>query len=84
MVKGRHSSAVVAVVDKRGMPLDTAKIRRLREELGLSQEQAAKIAGLTGRARWSQLEAGAIANPTLKTIEGMARALGVKARDLLK
>ncbi len=84
MVKHSDSSPAPIADDNDGMSLDTAKIKRLREQLGLSQEEAAKLAGLPGRARWSKLEAGAITNPTLKTIEGMARALKVKARDLLK
>jgi transcriptional regulator with XRE-family HTH domain len=64
--------------------LDTAKIRTLREGRGLSQEEAATLAGLSGRARWSEVESGRLTNITMETLEKMAKALGVKAKELLK
>jgi transcriptional regulator with XRE-family HTH domain len=66
------------------MPLDTEKIRTLREKLGISQQDAADRAGLGTRQRWSNLEAGRFPNIELVTLERIAKALGVKARDLLK
>lgn len=66
------------------MPLDVEKIRKLREKAGLSQSAAADRAGLKTRQRWHQIESGAIANIELDTLERVAKAVGVKAKDLLK
>jgi transcriptional regulator with XRE-family HTH domain len=66
------------------MSLDTDKIKALREKLGLSQAEAAERAGFAGRQNWYQLESGRAKNPTLDTITAVARALGVKPKDLLK
>jgi transcriptional regulator with XRE-family HTH domain len=64
--------------------LDTEKLRRLREKLGLSQEAAAQQAGLANRQQWHLIESGERANVTLETLDKIATALGVKAKDLLK
>ena len=64
--------------------LDTAKIRKLREAAGLSQGDAAKKAGLSSRQRWFHIEGGINTNVTLETLGQIAKALGVKAKDLLK
>lgn len=71
-------------VDESGVPLDTIRIRELREKLGLSQEQAAQRAGLAGRQYWNRIETGRQKGLTLETLERIAGALGVKAKDLLK
>jgi transcriptional regulator with XRE-family HTH domain len=68
----------------RRMPLDIAKIKQLRERLGLSMETAAIRAGLVGRQHWYKIECGQVRNPQLDTIEAIASALEVKAKDLLK
>jgi transcriptional regulator with XRE-family HTH domain len=64
--------------------LDVAKMKSLREKLGLSQEEAAKRAGLKGRQRWNDIESGRKAAITLTTLDQIAKALGVKAKELLK
>lgn len=64
--------------------LDTEKIRTLREGKGWSFADAAEKAGFNSRQQWYNLESGQSANPTLQTIEAVAKALGVKAKDLLK
>jgi transcriptional regulator with XRE-family HTH domain len=66
------------------MGLDFERIKELREGRGLTQEEAAKLAGLGTRQRWNDLEAGRRLNIELDTLERIAKALGVKARDLLK
>jgi transcriptional regulator with XRE-family HTH domain len=66
------------------MPLDIEKIRKLREKNGLSQSEAAERAGLNTRQRWHQIESGSITNVQLDTLESIAKALGVKAKDLLR
>ncbi len=64
--------------------LDTEKIKKLREQLGLTQEQAAKKAGLSSRQAWNNIEAGRQPKLQLDILENIAKALGVKAKDLLK
>ena len=64
--------------------LDTAKIKKLRESLGLTQEQAADKAGLASRQAWHNIEAGRQPKLQLDILENVAKALGVKAKDLLK
>ena len=67
------------------MPLDREKIKSRRLKLGLSQEQAAEKAKLGGgRQQWSNIENGGDASITLTTLEKVAAALGVKAKDLLQ
>ena len=63
---------------------DHEKMRRLREKLELTQEQAAAKAGLTSRQQWNDIESGRRASITITTLEKIAAALGVKAKDLLK
>jgi transcriptional regulator with XRE-family HTH domain len=63
--------------------LDIAKVKSLREAKGWSQQQAAEKAGMRDRQAWSRIERGAT-SVTLETLEKVAKALGVKARDLLK
>ena len=64
--------------------LDTAKMKALRIKRGLSMEQAAAAAGLRGRQRWYEIESGRQTNLTLDTLNRIAAALGVRAKDLLK
>lgn len=64
--------------------MNTGKIKSLREQLGLSQEAAARQAGLSGRQVWYQIESGKQKNLTLSTLERIAKVLKVKAADLLK
>ena len=57
------------------------KIRTLRQEKGLSQERLAGLADLH-RAYIGQIERGE-KNIGLKNLEKIAKALGVRAKDLL-
>ena len=77
-------NSLINSADNRGVPLNLDKIRALREKLGLTMEQAARLAGFPGRQRWYEIEAGRRGDVKLSTIEAVARALGVQARDLLK
>ena len=63
--------------------LDLARIRQLRERQGLTQEDAARQAGLAGRAKWNDIESGRKANVTIKTLGAIARALECRPADLL-
>ena len=69
--------------------LDTAKLKRLREKKGMTQGQAGTAAELSrsdafARQRWNAIESGREANLTLDTLGRVAKALGVKAKDLLE
>jgi transcriptional regulator with XRE-family HTH domain len=66
------------------MPIDIEKIKALREKRGMTQEQAASAAGLSNRQHWNQIETGLRSNLTVGTLEKIAQALGVRAKDLLK
>jgi len=70
--------------DVQCVPLDVEKIKLLRERRGLSQEDAARLAGLAGKQRWNKIEKGLVPNITLATLEAIAKALGCRAGDLLK
>jgi transcriptional regulator with XRE-family HTH domain len=59
-----------------------AVIRRLRRQADLTQEALARRAGIT-QGHLSKLEAGVRAAPTIHTIKGLARALGVPVGALL-
>lgn len=66
------------------MGLDIEKMRSLREGMPLTQEQAAKKAGMSSRQAWQRIEDGRHTNVSIETLEAIAHALGVKAKDLLK
>jgi transcriptional regulator with XRE-family HTH domain len=78
-----NSTAVAPMPDKRAMPLDLDKIKALRLKRGLSQEQAAQLAGIAGRQHWNKIETGKI-SPSIDTLDRVAKALHVSPRDLLK
>ncbi len=73
------------MVDSVDVPIDHAKIRRLREQQGMSLIQlAAKVSSSMTAGRMSRIETGAVRNITVETLDAIARALKVKARDLLR
>ncbi|HVA48272.1 MAG TPA: helix-turn-helix domain-containing protein [Pirellulales bacterium] len=59
-----------------------AALRRCRKANGLTQADAAAIAGI-GQTHWSAYESGSSTNPSLDHIIAMAAALGVKVSELL-
>jgi len=66
--------------------LDYAKIKRLREQLTLTQGEAAARAGFkgeNGKARWSDIENGRHPDPHLSTLLVLAEVLGVTIDELL-
>jgi transcriptional regulator with XRE-family HTH domain len=65
------------------MPLNLKKLKSRREELGLSQEDAAAEAEMKGRQAWYNIESGRQANVTVETLEKIAKALKVSPCDLL-
>jgi transcriptional regulator with XRE-family HTH domain len=64
--------------------LDLHKVKTLREKAGLTQEKAAAKAGIGTKQSWNAIESGRKANVTLEILDRIAKALGVKARDLLR
>jgi transcriptional regulator with XRE-family HTH domain len=68
------------------MQVDLAKIRRLRKQRGLTLAGAGAPVKIS-RQRWNDIEqgrAGGKTGITLPTLARVAKALGVKAKDLLK
>ena len=58
-------------------------IKTFRKQRGLSQEQLARKAGVT-YSTLIKLESGSNKNPTVKTLQQIAQALGVTLDDLMK
>ena len=58
------------------------KIRQRREELGLSQQELARLLGMT-QARISEIESGARPHVNLPNLRNLARTLGVSADYLI-
>lgn len=63
--------------------LDTNRLKAARKKAGFTQEEAARKAGLSSKQTWNNIERGR-SDVTLKTLDTIAKALGVKAKDLLK
>jgi transcriptional regulator with XRE-family HTH domain len=59
-----------------------ARLKTLRERRGMTQEQLAKKSGV-GRSHLARLETGR-QDPTLSTLEKLAKALGVKPGRLFE
>lgn len=64
--------------------LNTEKMKSLRIKRGLTMTEAATAAGLGNRQRWYEIESGRQTNVTIDTLNRIAAALGVSAKDLLK
>jgi len=47
-------------------------------------EEAAKRGGLKSRQAWYNIESGLQPNVTMSTLDNLAKALGVKAKELEK
>ncbi len=58
-------------------------IKRYRIKMGLSQDQLARKAGIT-YSTLTKLESGVNQNPKVKTLQEIAKALGVTLNDLMK
>ena len=71
----------VEAIAMRGRHTLGQRVRRLRNSAGLSQDALARAAGV-GRVTLVRLEKGE-QTPRLKTLEAIARTLGVRVLDLL-
>ena len=63
--------------------VESSKIKRYREKLGLSQEKLARLADVSNNTIIN-IEAGKQQNPTVNTIKKIAQALDVAIEDLIK
>ena len=63
--------------------IESSKIKRIREKLGLSQEKLARLADVSNNTIIN-IEAGKQQNPTVDTIKKIAKTLGVGVDDLIK
>ncbi|OYZ16428.1 MAG: hypothetical protein B7Y35_00310 [Sphingomonadales bacterium 28-64-96] len=72
----------MAEIESNLVALFASNLRRLREDLNLSQEEVAHRSGLD-RTYISGCERG-VRNPTLATVEKISSALGVQPDHLLR
>jgi transcriptional regulator with XRE-family HTH domain len=64
------------------MDVDAAKLKRLRDDIALSQRELARLAGLTQMTVWRLENGFEHAHP--QTIRKIAGVLGVKPKEILK
>lgn len=58
-------------------------IKKARKKKGISQDKLSKLAEVT-LTTLTKIESGVNINPTVKTIQKIAKALNVKVDDLLR
>lgn len=63
--------------------VESSKIKRAREKLGLSQEKLARLADVSNNTIIN-IEAGKQQNTTVETLKKIAKALNVPIEDLIK
>lgn len=62
--------------------VESSKIKRAREKLGLSQEKLARLADVSNNTIIN-IEAGKQQNPTVETLKKISKALNVPIEDLI-
>lgn len=65
------------------MPTISKNIRRLRKQKGISQDRLSKLADISLNTI-AKLELDDSQNPTIETLQKIAKALDVKVEDLIK
>ncbi|MDD4995069.1 MAG: helix-turn-helix transcriptional regulator [Patescibacteria group bacterium] len=65
------------------MPTISKNIRKLREQKGISQDRLSKLANISLNTI-AKLELDETQNPTIETLQKIAKALDVKVEDLIK
>lgn len=65
------------------MPVDFSKITAMREKRQLTQDEAARAAGMKTRQQWYAIESGRRPRLSVDTLEKIATALGVPPCELL-
>jgi len=63
--------------------VESSKIKRIREKMGLSQEKLARLADVSNNTIIN-IEAGKQQNPTIDTIKKIAKVLNVSIEELIK
>ncbi len=63
--------------------VESNKVKKLREKLGLSQERLARLADVSNNTIIN-IESGKQQNPTIETVKKIANALGVSIEELVK
>lgn len=63
--------------------VESIKVKKLREKLGLSQEKLARLADVSNNTIIN-IEAGKQQNPTIETVKKIAKALNVSIEELVK
>lgn len=63
--------------------VESNKVKKLREKLGLSQEKLARLADVSTNTIIN-IESGKQQNPTIETVKKIATALGVSIEELVK
>lgn len=63
--------------------VQSIKVKKLREKLGLSQEKLARLADVSNNTIVN-IESGKQQNPTVETIKKIANTLGVSIEELVK
>lgn len=63
--------------------VQSIKIKKLREKLGISQEKLARLADVSNNTIIN-IESGKQTNPTISTIKKIAKALDVSVDELLR
>lgn len=58
-------------------------IKRIREKMGISQDKLSKLADISSNTV-AKLELGDNPNPTIETLQKIAKALSVKVDDIIK
>lgn len=58
-------------------------IKKLREKMGISQDKLSKLADISSNTV-AKLELEDSPNPTIETLQKIAKALNVKVDDLIK
>lgn len=58
-------------------------IKIIRKKRGMSQDKLCKLSDVT-HTTLAKIESGVNENPTIKTLQKVAKALGVKIDDLLR
>lgn len=71
------------VISMSNNPKLQANIRKLREKKGLSQEKLARLADVANNTI-IKIESGENQNPTLETLQKIAKALDITIDDLVK
>ena len=61
----------------------SGNLKNIRKKRGISQDRLCKLANVT-HTTLAKIESGVNENPTIRTLQKIAKALNVKIDDLLK